>query len=434
MYSKLKQAAELIKNYDKEITIVSHYDADGITAASIIAITLERLGKKYNIQILREIKPSIIDKIEKDSSDFIIFLDIGSGNLKFLNYLSKKHIIILDHHIPDIKEKENIIHVNTSEINKESITGSGLAWLLSKEIDEKNKDLVKLAIIGIVGDCHDVEKEFLENEFVKEEVGLKFFGRMSRPIHKLLEFSYEPYIPNITGNESAAIQFLSEINIPLKSDEKWRTLADLTEQELLRLADAIIKTTGYSDIFGKNYTIFSENKLYDAKEIATMLNACTRIGEIELAINFCKNLINGNIDNYLIKVQESFKIYRRILSNYLTWLRKNKDAVIILDNAVYINGIDVINSNFIGTINSIYIRKFNLQKPLITFAKTDDGIKVSARTLNGINIAEIISKCAKAVDGIGGGHKQAAGALIPYERLQDFIDMCENELEKLKTN
>ena len=433
MQEKLERAAEMIRGHEGEICIISHYDADGIASASIASLALTRLGKKHSIMIVKEIKPNIIDKIEARQEDFLLFLDIGSGSLNYINYIEKPKIIILDHHLPDCRPRENILHINSAEIGREALTGSALTWLLSHKIDAKNIDLVGLAVIGTVGDCHEVQPELLIDErFVKAEHGLNFFGRMSRPIHKVLELSYEPYIPNITGNESAAVQLLSELNIPLKENGRWRTLNDLNRGELGALVDRIIKYTGYADLFGYNYNIFTESGALDAKECATMINACSRLDDPDLAIEFCKSIVTGNLDELMPKIKEMNILYRRMLSNYLTWLQRAAGAIVDRQNAIYIDGKDVVNPNFIGTINSIFIRRNKIQKPVISFAYEEDGIKVSARSANGVNIGDVMARAARVVDGIGGGHKDAGGAVIPAERLQEFIDACEREISTQK--
>ena len=66
---------------------------------------------------------------------------------------------------------------------------------------------------------------------------------MNRPVHKALEYSTNPFIPGISGEESASIQFLSSLGIELKKEGSWKTLADLTDEETKKLATAIKSKT-----------------------------------------------------------------------------------------------------------------------------------------------------------------------------------------------
>ncbi len=98
------------------------------------------------------------------------------------------------------------------------ISGAGVAFLLAMKLGH-NEDLSSLAIVGAVGDLQDmrtnalvgVNRGILElgvaHGFLSYEKDLKLFGRQTRPLYKLLQYSSDPYIPGLSGNEERMYRF-----------------------------------------------------------------------------------------------------------------------------------------------------------------------------------------------------------------------------------
>ncbi|EGQ42780.1 MAG: DHHA1 domain protein [Candidatus Nanosalina sp. J07AB43] len=64
-----------------------------------------------------------------------------------------------------------------------------------------------------------------------------------------------------------------------------------------------------------------------------------------------------------------------------------------------------------------------------------DKVKVSSRAEkaaveNGLNLGEIIDQICEELDGEGGGHNVAAGAKIPQENKEDFIQKLNQEVSE----
>ena len=62
-----KKAAERIKSEQGTIELVSHYDADGLSAAAIMVKCLKFLEKSFNVTITKYITEEVIEKIVSDS-------------------------------------------------------------------------------------------------------------------------------------------------------------------------------------------------------------------------------------------------------------------------------------------------------------------------------------------------------------------------------
>ena len=97
----------------------------------------------------------------------------------------------------------------------------------------------------------------------------------------MLEYSQDPYLPGLSGNEDACIAFLKEIGIRL-GGERWRRWIDLSQEEKANLVTAIIRKglrSGLDNVklerlIGEVYVLLSEQEgteLRDASEYSTLL-------------------------------------------------------------------------------------------------------------------------------------------------------------------
>ena len=421
----LNKASEKIKSTDSLVQVISHLDADGICSASLMASMLMELNKKFQITIIKGIKPDVIESIKKREPKLVIFTDIGSGYLDLIKEL-KCDIIIIDHHEIEGSPSENMIHINPVNFELE-LSGSGTTYLLAKEVLQHNS-LAPLAIVGTIGDAnYSVNSKIFETPLIETEAGLNLFGRFSRPLYRALELS------GISGldDQSKALQFLYETGIEPQKNGEWRTLNDLTIDEKMKLADAIVKESLKNENFKKEL-IFGDvltltqfpDELKDAKEFATILNACANMNESAVGIALC--LGSKKALDYARGV---VKGYRKLIGNYLRWIEGNPRSIRQKDFATYVLGGSFINENMIGTIVSMLFKPS--EKTLIGLANAEDGMKVSARSKN-IDIREVIVEAARACGGSGGGHKHAAGATIPLGTEEKFIETCENLLKSIK--
>ena len=429
---------------DKPIRLISHLDCDGITSASIIAETLRREKKKFILNIAKQLNEEILKNLSLEPYSTFIFTDLGSGYIKLISkHLKGKKIFIFDHHVPDdLSVHENIIHVNPhlADLDDASsqICGAGITYLFSKLLNEKNQDLSYIALIGSIGDIqvfNGLNKEILEDSVNNNKIeirrGLKMFGAQTKPLHKILQFSTEPFIPGVTGSEEGAINFLNDLGINVKENGRFKKLVNLTEEELKKLTTGIIlKRLGSeknpADIFTDIYLLKEEEEesfTKDAREFSTLLNCCGRLGKPSIGIGVC--LGNKNLRE---KANELMKEYKIELINSLNWFYDNKERLIKGDNFVIINAENKIRDTLIGTIASI-VSKSNIYKKgtiLISMAYTpDNNIKVSMRLCNETiedktDLRTILKEITKD-EWETGGHRHACGCLIPLDKEKEFI-------------
>ena len=268
------------------------------------------------------------------------------------------------------------------------------------------------------------------------------FGMQTKPIHKVLQYSTDPYIPNVTGNEEGAKRFLEEIGIDFMVNGKYKKLIHLNNEEMKKLVTAIIlKRLGSEenpdDVLGPIYLLKDgkdESATKDAKEFSTLLNAVGRMHKSSLGIGTCfgSKEIREDALNLL-------QDYRKEIVDSLNWFYRNRkgNSIIEEEGYVIINSGDNIKDSLIGTLASI-ISKSNLYSGgtiIMSMAYTLDGfIKVSARiaSVNGnhyVNLNKIMKKVVDKIGGVGGGHDVAAGALIPQEKEKEFIEFIQEQLK-----
>ncbi|HLD97314.1 MAG TPA: DHH family phosphoesterase, partial [Candidatus Nanoarchaeia archaeon] len=347
--SLVAEAAEKFSQINKSetIRIVSHLDADGLSSAAIIVKTLLRENRKYCLSILHQLTEEAAMQLSAESYNHYLFTDLGTGQFSILRKQfahSGKKIFILDHHhIQDEFEAENIVHVNPHLAGIESsreISGAGVSYLFSKALNNLNTDLAHLALIGAIGDMQE-ERGFSEINSniladakkagtLKVITGLRLFGVQTKPLHRVLNQSSEFLIPGITGSESAAIQFLLQLGINPKGTgtTEWRKLTDLTDEELVKLATAVVlQRIGQESpeaIIGPVYILKQETEgspLRDAREFATLLNACGRLGKASAGIGAClgdakcKEEALRQLDEYKQQIASSMTWYEKALKH-----------------------------------------------------------------------------------------------------------------------
>ncbi len=465
-FTKAKEVADAIKEGIKnndQIKIISHLDTDGITAAGIIGISLYRAEADFHIQIIRQLEENILATLseETDHVKLFIFTDLGSGQLELVKkYIDTEatKVIILDHH-PPVGTEDGVLQLNPHlfEINGSyDLSGAGVSYFATLAMDAKNLDLSALAVIGAIGDRQDkgeqgaftglntrIVEDAISAKILEVKKDLRLFGRATRPIHISLEYS-DPYIPSITGNRDACFKLLVELQIPLKKGDEWRTIADLTTDERTKLVSALITRSlqhgvpseKAQSIVGNVFTLIKEKKggiLRDAREFAYCLNACGRLGYAGVGIALCM----GDRGRAYKDAEEILSNYRTQLSDYLSLISDNTEKITDLENLQIFDGKGLVDQRIIGTLVSLARSSNTLSSEKvvlgIAFQEDEDFIKISGRATEklvsmGIDVGKALSEAAAQIEGVeAGGHDIAAGARVPAEKEQEFIQLvCKN--------
>jgi RecJ-like exonuclease len=419
----------LEKSKHKDIFIVSHFDTDGITCATIMINSLRRLDRKFSVKIVKSLDKNFLDNLPKDK--LILFLDLASSSLNYISSLGLENVFVIDHH--QINEvPENIFVVNSELCDKQKISASGLTYLFCKEIDSKNKEFAKLAILGMIGDRLESEIDKLNHEIlndgdIKRKRGLLIYPS-TRPLNRTLEFCSNPYIPNVTGNIKGVLELLRESGLNPENG-KYPSIIDLNDDEMQKLVTSIIlrnSELSESKILGDIFLIKFFNKLEDAREISAIVNACSRFGESGVALQFCMENAKAR--------KNAEAIHAKYKQGLITGIKFAQNAEKIQGNGyVIINGKEEIKDVMAGTVASILSSSndYNPGTIIVVLSYNDDKIKVSARVVkdNGRNVHELLLRIVDIIGGEVGGHANAAGCNISIEHEEKFIELLRQNLE-----
>ncbi len=459
------EAAKLILECaegDGFIHVTSHLDADGLAAAGIIGKALARLGGTFRLRVERWMDEDVVDEIAAEKPALTIFTDLGGGYLDLLSSkLSDQRVIILDHHQPIGEDASSLIHVNPhlhGIDGSRDLSGAGIAYFTAKALDKKNVDLACMAVVGALGDLQDkykqrslggvnekVVEDAVDSGYLKAEKDLLFFGRETRPIHKALAYTTNPYIPGVSGEEDKSLAFLASVGITPKHGDKWLALRDLSQDEKKKLSSALsdyLISRGFPsdaalNLVGTVYTLAREEPwtpLRDAREFTVLLNATGRMDRAGVGVAICM----GDRGKALDEAGEMLEEYRRTIAKCLSWVNEEPDRVEELDNIYVVRGGGFIDEKMISAVSTILSTGLpKPEKPLVAYSKVsgEDVAKVSARTLTlltdkGLNLGEILRVAAEECSGRGGGHDIAAGAQVPIKNLESFVRLVDELVKK----
>ena len=430
--SEIESAANkfLEVSLNKEIFVISHFDTDGITSATILIQTLRKLDKRFSVKIVKRIEEDTILNLPRDK--VIIFLDLASGSLDQLAKMQLDNVFIIDHHEIAQEIPENITFVNPHLYNPvEEISGAGLTYLFAKYLNE-DKELAKLAILGMIGDSMEKSIDKLNHSIitdgdVKKKRGLLIYPS-TRPLNRALEYCSDPYIPGITGNTLGVIELLRETGLNPAAG-KYKSLIELDDNEMSKLVTAIVlknPRVRNKEIIGDIFLIKFFNKLEDARELSAMINACSRLGESETAIQLC------------MESQKAKKRAELIHAKYKQFIISGLKTVSEIEKIegtgfVIINAKEKILDTMTGTIASILSNSSIYEEGTIitTMAYYEDKIKISSRRVGKStrNVREMLSSVVVQIGGEVGGHEAAAGCMIKQDQEQEFLEKLKKNLE-----
>ncbi|TLZ52179.1 MAG: DHH family phosphoesterase [Methanobacteriota archaeon] len=416
---------------------------------------------------LKKLDEAALAAIKKDNPPVAWFCDFGAAMYDRMDGLTA---IITDHHVPSEREipreargdlaalaeaQDRVLMLNPHLLGEgsDAASGSGTTYLVAKAMDSRNTDLAAIAIVGAVADMQEREfrrltgfnRQILDDGVqagvLEAKVDLRLFGRETRPIHKMLQYASDPWIPRLSGNGEACIAFLLELGLEPKQEDRWIAWNELPQDQKRLVMSELVRHMldrgcGFAEterLVGEQYTLLKEERgspTRDAKEFGTLINACGRYDRADVGYRVCR----GDRADAL---EESFALlrgHRETIVRSLDFI--DEIGIQQLAAIQYFHGGDKIRDTVVGIAASMAYNAPGVSKdlPILAFANADDGIKVSARgtrdlVARGLDLAAIMRDAAKAVGGEGGGHHVAAGATIPPGKEQEFLTVVDRMVE-----
>jgi RecJ-like exonuclease len=441
----VKAAAEQIA-FAEEITIISHIDADGIACEAILSQAVSRQEIPVRSVFVRQLEPLTMPQVPSDSS-FKVFADLGAGQQNLLHErgLMEKEVVIVDHHVsqPCVRE---YMQVNCLPYGHTRLSAAGVSYLIAKQMDSKNTDLAKIAVIGNVGDMMAREKCGLvgpaRDVIVEDGIrhrnvevrkrDLNCYGTATRPLYLSLAYNDDPFIKGISNDPEGARQFLKKLGIRQQTgDGRWlvweeipvedkRTVISALAEQLIahgeRVDRLLAETYGFPDEIPRT-------PLRNAQEYATMLNACGRWSKPQVG----GMILRGDRGAAYRDAEHMLANHRAIIRNLLQFIIDS--GVKELENLQYIHVGGRYPDTIVGIGAGMALSKLNTRKPILVLCEVPEDqslTKVSMRTTErvverGIDLQQALSDASAEYGGGGGGHKIAAGAYIPRTAEEEFV-------------
>ena len=369
----IKRIQKAFKDKEKVI-IYGDYDADGICASAILWEALYSLGLDVTPYIPERfsegygINFTSVEKLKSQYPDLklIITVDNGIVAAKAINKVQKLGIdvIITDHHL-----KKDKLPSAFSIIHTVKTSGSGIAWILAREILRRfktssifqiNKSL-ELVAIGTIAD----------------------------------------QIPLIGANRSFAKYGLVELN-------------DTQRYGL----NALFREAGLKKGRIGSYAI--------GFLIAPRLNAMGRVGHAIYSLRLLCTKSPARATELAIHLGRTNAKRQKVVEEVLLHAKeeailKSSKGIIVLSHESYHEGV-------IGLAAAKLVEEF--WRPAIVLSRGKNISKASARSIPGFNIIEFIQKYDTYLEG-GGGHPMAAGFSIKTEKIAEFSKLVEEDSEKI---
>ncbi len=439
LLKSLEEAGERIldSSDDRYIAVLTHYDADGLSAGGALLRLLDGLGKRYIIRSVTDLSEENIKKFFKLDADLHIITDLGSGELDKIKIYKKsfnvKEVIILDHHKVN-SDPEDVLLVNP-ELYGIDGGSADCAAVLSSYIGYRLLDdpyFTEIGLIGATGDMQiydpkDLTSKVLEDA-VSEGVARKirdfiFFQNRSLPIFKAITWTYVPYIPGFSGRDDVGLRLVKKAGIEVeKGSGVYKTVDDLSDYEKNRLLEEIlhyILGLGVDDLKPRDLMsdiiVFTKEEHYLLRyslDFSNLVSAAGRLGKDFLGII----VASGVRGDFVKEIEAVYEERRKLLGKYLSYVETNKKVV---NDVVLVDLRDTdVSPRFGGTISTILSKSLIYSdKVVLVILRNVDKIKISARAPRslvdrGLNLSEIMKDVAERYGGHGGGHNVAAGASI----------------------
>lgn len=434
LLTTLSHAADIVRGHDF-IQVYSHYDADGVSAASIIAQTLLREGKEFRVTLFTTLNDYNMDIIRNTKVGCMIITDLGASYIDQLDAM-KNDIVVLDHHTI-ISDAKRVCYANPHLYGIDGMTsgcGATMALLFSVTMDERNWDLVQIAFAGIAGDRQHINGLSGLNTYLFEQ-GKKrgYIEEMPGsliPAGDLMTQLYlttDPYVRGVSGNEEGVSKILNDAGI-----EHGKSYMDLTDEEKRRLSSLVAVKLIEQGMLEQSMNEIVRTRYYltgfkmDAEYLSSVLNSCGRAGFGGVGISA------GMGDT------KSIELGAKLMND------SNKDVVINmveldkkgLNQRKHFQWFDSSDSGFTGMLCGIAMQCIgDPNKPTIGMNRSKEPVNLSSRGMwiqldRGIDLAVAMREACASVGGEGGGHRIAAGGSIPSEMVDQFLDNLDSILEK----
>lgn len=378
MPNAVERISKAIDN-GENILVYGDFDADGVTSTALLLRTFKELGAKADYFIPDREKEghglnakALVKLMASKKPKLIITVDCGVSDIEQVQFINsfKIDVIITDHH-----EAPEILPQALAIINPKA----------KDALDEKlsAREIEHLTSLAGVGVAFKLAQALLER-------------------YKKSEFIYD-ILPYVT------VGTISDV-VPLIGENRYfvakglQLISSGKHWGLKRL----LESAGYTLEQG----ITSEQIAFG---VAPRINASGRLDTVDDALKVLASDNKQEIEMSIISLNNFNKVRQELCESiYLEaeeMLKQqgNNTNSIILFNPKWHIGI-------IGIVASKLVEKYYKPAFLMTFSEETKQIRCSSRSIEGVNIYDVLSVNAELFDGFG-GHAMAGGLSFDVEKI-----------------
>ncbi len=353
----------------ERIAVYGDYDADGVTATSILFTYLEAVGADVMYYIPQRegegygMNKNAVETLHSEGVKLIITVDNGISSVEEVSLAAELGIdvVVTDHHRPQQHLPEAAAVVDAYRPDDESpfkdMSGAGVALKLLIALEDGNsqeilEEYADLAALGTIGDVVPVVGE---NRVVLQ-AGLRSISQFGRPgINALIERCASG---TALSSGSLAFTVIPRLNATGRMgspDRAVRLLCCESDEEASLLAEEIC----------------SDNDLRRQVEAEIVSEAMDKI---------------------------------------------EKDPSLLFSRVIVVSGHDW-HHGVIGIAAARITDRYG--KPCIVISEDGENAKGSGRSVEGFSLFEAISACSSYLERFG-GHPMAAGITLKADTIEDF--------------
>lgn len=384
--SRLRTAIER----KESVVVLGDYDVDGVSSTTLLVGILRRFGLKPRFIVPRRsedgygLSLSAIDRALEDCvPDLFIALDCGTNSHEEVSYLIGKgcDVIIVDHHR-----------------SKEETVNQGL--LINPHITAED---------GQVGvDCRNLCT-----------VGLVF--KLAHGLLKLLREDKNPTAFEIRLRDELDLVAMGTVAdlVPLEGENRTlvkhglRVLQE-TQRPGLR---ALMTISGIRH--GQGLTPVDVSF-----RLGPRINASGRLGDASVSVELLLTE-DHNLGSDTAQKLDRFNRERQDIERQIT---RNAEKIVD-ENYPDVPGIVLYDEDWhpgvVGIVAGRVTRKYN--RPCVVLGNDGDLAKGSGRSVNGINLVEVLGACSEHLDSWG-GHPMAVGVAVEKQKLEGFREAFAAEI------
>lgn len=364
----MKQAVERLRvaaEEEQTVVVYGDYDADGICASAILSLYLAKIGVNVftHIPSRKEgygLKNEVLEHIiEECNPDLILTCDCGISAYDEVEYALDLgvDVIVTDHHEVGAKLPQCIV-VNVKQ-------------------DDCNYPFKQLCGAG---------------------VALKLVQAMGGTDEAKNYF------------DIAAVATLADL-VPLLGEN--RLIVQLGLKALNKGGNKGLKS------LLETQKIVAPTATDISFKVVPRINAAGRMGDAYRAFNLLITSDEAKIDEIISEIEGDNTKRRNICDEiYSLAIEKIKAEKLLMNPALVLYS-DEWDKGVVGIVAARLTEEFN--RPCMIIVKSGEIYKGTARSVDGINIFEVLSSCAELLTEFG-GHNQAAGFSIEKNKIEEFSE------------